>query len=141
MHVKLESSSQDPASSSPIFVLTLPEYEIRVHPRQPTCQNCDQPAIRKLASPLNTNNAGRPYYICPSCPWDFRWVCWADTKGMAMENPPCDCDLPSRLDIIGQHKGEKAGRAFWTCVTGNCGYYSENMDGTRGVSDDGGFYP
>ena len=58
-----------------------------------------------------------------------------------MGNPHCDCEQPSRLDIIGQSKGPKAGRAFWTCVTGRCGFYSENEDGKPGMSDDGGFYP
>lgn len=133
--------SSPPSSSPPISVLTLPEYEIQIRPRQPTCHSCDEVAVRMVTGPLNKNNAGRPYYICPSCPREYRWVCWADTKGVSMGNPMCDCDQPSRLDVIGQNKPLKVGRGFWTCVTGRCGFYSENEDGTPGVSLDGGFYP
>ncbi|KAH8753543.1 hypothetical protein F5883DRAFT_574569 [Diaporthe sp. PMI_573] len=135
------SQRSSPSSSSPAFVLTLPEYEIQVRPRQPRCRICNEVAVRMTTSELNRTNAGRPYYICPSCPWGYQWVCWADTKGVSMGNPPCDCEVPSRLDTIGQSKPAKAGRAFWTCVTGNCDYYSEHMDGTPGVDYDGGFYP
>lgn len=146
MKVKHEPSSQascssSPTSSPPIFLLTLPEYEIQIRPRQPTCHTCKEVAIRLVTSSLNSINAGRPYYICPSCPRECRWVCWADTKGIAGGNPPCDCEQPSRLDIIGKSNKGKAGRGFWTCVTGKCEYYSENDDGTPGVSFDGGFYP
>lgn len=139
MPIKLEPDSQATCSSE--LALTLPEFKTPIRPRQPTCRICDRVAIRKFASPLNTKNAGRPYYICPSCPWEDRWVCWEDTKGVSAYNPLCDCEEPSRLDIIGKSKGVKAGKGFWTCVTGKCWYYSENEDGTPGVSYDGGFYP
>lgn len=145
MGVKLEPNSQascsSPSSSPPIFVLALPEYEVQIRPRQPRCRTCKEVAVRMVTSSLNPNNAGRPYYVCPSCPWADRWVCWADVKGMGFENPPCDCGVPSRLDVNDPNKVSKEGRGFWTCVTGRCDYYSENEDGTPGVSYDGGFSP
>ncbi|KAI3394188.1 hypothetical protein diail_3143 [Diaporthe ilicicola] len=143
MHPKLEPKVEDASSLSLISIPNLTKYESYVHNRPPTCNNCGETATRKVASSLSLINAGRPYYICPLCPWDYRWVCWADDIGVSVENPPCDCEpeVPSRLDVIGRRKGPKAGRGFWSCVTGNCGYYSENVDGTPGVSYDGGFYP
>lgn len=130
-----------PPVGSPEYEALIEQFEIQRNPRQPRCRNCDELAIRLIASPLNPTNGGRPYYICPLCPWDYRWVCWADSKGVRGGNPRCDCKVPSRLDIIGRSKPAKAGRAFWTCEKGICDYYSEHMDGTPGVSYDGGFYP
>lgn len=109
--------------------------------RMPKCHACGKASVLEYASPLNTIHGGRPYYICPWCPWGCRWVCWADSKGLHEENPLCDCKEPSRLDIIGQSKPAKKERGFWTCKEGKCGYYSENRDGKPGVSPDGGFYP
>lgn len=129
------------AEGSPEFTGTIKEFETKINPRQPTCRNCDEVAIRKFASPLNPINPNRPYYICPSCPWESRWVCWEDTMGIFSDNPLCDCDEPSRLDRIGKRKRDKAGRGFWSCAMGRCWYYSEHEDGTPGVSYDGGFYP
>lgn len=147
MQSKLEPKSEADSGSSQLGFDLLDSFQgDKIHvqlleSRQPTCHNCGQVATRKVASSFNTNNPGRAYYICPSCPWDCRWVCWADSRGVSAHNPPCYCEVPSRLDIIGPHKGVKAGRAFWACVRGRCWYYSENEEGTPGVSHDGGFYP
>lgn len=135
-------SSQGQASTAGIYLkINFPEWEIHVYPRQPTCHNCNRPAVRMSTSSDNQNgNAGRPYFICPACQWEKRWVCWADTRGIEESNPRCGCGQPSRQDRIGSGKGRKSGKGFWTCVTGSCEYYSENVDGTPGISVEG-FYP
>lgn len=140
MPVKLEPDYKTSPCSPLVLDRTQQQLKTPTQPRQPTCRNCNEVAVRKFASPLNPINAGRPYYICPSCPWEDRWVCWEDTKGLSASNPPCDCEEPSRLDVIGKRKGPKAGMGFWSCAAGKCWYYSENQDGTPGVSYDGGFY-
>lgn len=137
--IKAKPVRKFPYSSPSVFAH--PEHKLPIRRRQPRCRSCNEVAVRKLTSPLNLKNAGRHYYICPSCPWEDRWVCWEDTTGVSARNPPCDCDEPSRLEVISKRKGPKAGRGFWACVTGKCRYYSENEDGTPGVSEDVGFYP
>ncbi|KUI71890.1 hypothetical protein VM1G_08057 [Cytospora mali] len=108
------------------------------HPQQPRCKNCNQPAVLHVTSPCNPNgNAGRPYFVCPTCPGDKRWVSWADTRGIHFDNPMCNCGLPSRLGRIGWAKGVKSGRGFWSCGTGTCDYYSEDRNGEPGTSPEG----
>lgn len=108
--------------------------ETTPHPRSrqrpPRCKCCDAKACLHFVSPFNPNgNVGRPYYICPACDRSRRWVCWADGRGLSWENPRCYCGQPSRQDRIGRDKGCKAGLGFWTCVTGHCDYYSEDIEG------------
>lgn len=111
----------------------------------PCCKLCQTLLILKYVNADNPNgNAGRPYYICPSCTWDCRWHGWADSHGLNASNPCCDCDQPSRQDRIGQDNKRAPGMGFWTCAIGVCDYYSEHEDGTRGaVFDDlrGSFEP
>lgn len=130
------SSPESYCSSPP----ELPETTTDVTP-QPKCRFCQEPAVLNFTSDLNELNAGRPYFVCPLCPWGYQWVCWADERGVSTVNPCCECkgEVPSRLDVIG--KVGKFGRGFWTCEKGKCDYYSENLDGEPGVSFDGGFYP
>lgn len=145
MPVEIEPYIQCEGSQYGLYLVAVEEAikrkESQTRPRQPTCRNCNEVAVRQLASLLNPANPGRPYYICPSCPREDRWVCWEDTKGVSAWNPPCDCEKPSRLDIIGKRKKLKAGMGFWSCARGKCWYYSENRDGTPGTSTGGGFYP
>lgn len=127
----------------PQTALALPSWENQLRPPQPqaTCHNCNRPATLRITSPRNPNgNAGRPYFACRTCQRESSWVCWADTRGIEPTNPCCDCDLPSRQDRIGSNKGCMAGRGFWTCSTGRCGFYSEHEDGTPGGGV-GGFFP
>ena len=95
------------------------------------CKECDGPAHKAIVQPDNVNgNAGRPYYVCknPKCE---AWVTWDDDKGMYVDNPQCKCGAPSREDMKGKEaKAKKVlGQGFWTCATGRCDYYSEDVEG------------
>lgn len=101
----------------------------------PHCNGCGSPGTRHVTRADNQNgNAGRPYWLCShySCPrWSGKgneWKCWDDDLGIAKDNPGCYCGEPSRLGLKGVKTGEK-GVCFWSCSTGNCDYYSEDIRG------------
>ncbi|KAK3385957.1 hypothetical protein B0H63DRAFT_560439 [Podospora didyma] len=94
----------------------------------PPCHNCNHTSTHHVTATGNPNgNAGRPYYICPICRYDDRWVTWADTRGVSLYNPHCHCHQPSRAERIGAGK-PRAGMLFFSCAVGACQFYMEQFD-------------
>ena len=56
-----------------------------------------------------------------------------DEQGISPNNPRCQCDIPSRMDVGGVNSlGLARERGFWTCSTGASGYHSTRRDGLTG---------
>ena len=95
--------------------------------RPPTCLYCGLSTHRTRANPSNPNgNAHRPYYYCKYC---NEFSCFADMRGIHLENPICDCprSIPSRLQFAGQDKAIP--RALhYRCAVGGCSYLSYLTD-------------
>ena len=108
------------------------------------CRHCGTNRLfYDTVKPGNPNgNARRPYYVCvnDSCP-NVRthnrehhvrgWVTWDDNIGVAETNPLCRCSHYARKDRAGV-RSQNAGKHFWTCSTGACGYTSWRRDGSEG---------
>jgi len=91
--------------------------------RPPTCLYCGFSTRRRRAIPGNPNgNADRPYYCCTKCD---EFSCFADMRGIHLQNPTCDCPRPtlSRLQIAGQDK-EIPRALHYRCAVGGCSYFS-----------------
>ncbi|KAF7561493.1 hypothetical protein G7046_g2646 [Stylonectria norvegica] len=85
-------------------------------PTAPNCLNCHQPCTRKIISAGNKNgNAGRPYYMCVKPSHGFKFACWDDDRGIASDNPQCECGLISR-------KFTADGNEFFGCPVGTCSW-------------------
>ncbi|KAE9366491.1 hypothetical protein N431DRAFT_76209 [Stipitochalara longipes BDJ] len=106
----------------------------------PRCRFCAQPTVFRTVLPSNPDgNAGRPYFICCSCP-NFnvgtsevedvstegsQWVTWNDTVGVEDGNPKCWCGNSSRYDQVGAASTSKLPpkTGFYSCAWGDCGFY------------------
>lgn len=146
MTIRLRFNTED--SNSEVFYSFFQRHRTnaRFSTSIPSCRTCRTKGILRYVLPGTPNlNEGRPYYVCPRCPREDRWLRWGDNKGINPANPPCACGKPSRQDRIGQGHAIfnlKSGKGFWTCAEGNCGYYSEHLNGDVGKAMDGeGFVP
>ncbi|KAK2057100.1 hypothetical protein LY76DRAFT_516949 [Colletotrichum caudatum] len=89
----------------------------------PECRRCQEVARRYVTGQLNRKgNAGRPYYKCCG-----EFYCFADFRGYHPNNPPCDCDRPSRMQIAGPERNPPGG-LHYVCMWGVCDFYSALVD-------------
>lgn len=103
---------------------------IRTRPR---CRHCGEPTELRYGKPWNENgNEGRPYYIC-SCVPQKTFSCFADMRGVLMENPTCFCDQGMQFSRRGIQNPEPGmpwslRPIFYTCATGGCSFYEPMTD-------------
>ncbi|KAK4183370.1 hypothetical protein QBC35DRAFT_508164 [Podospora australis] len=70
-------------------------------------------------------NAGRPYYICCSCP-DGKFLVFADYEGNQPWNPRCHCGESSKQQSTGgwyRRTQTRPGTQYYVCRLGTCDYW------------------
>ncbi|KAI4230793.1 MAG: hypothetical protein LQ349_006024 [Xanthoria aureola] len=107
-------------------------------PTPPRCRTCDSSGTRNTVRPNNRNNNGnRPYYTCSNCKStpallarnpQKGWITWDDDTGVDAHNTACFCGWVCRQDRAGRDS-PWAGKGFWKCAVGRCGYVSFREDG------------
>ncbi|KAH8822102.1 hypothetical protein F5884DRAFT_746377 [Xylogone sp. PMI_703] len=86
----------------------------------PNCILCQRPTTREVTKIWNRNgHGGRPYFRCGHCD---KFHSFADNQGISKQNPLCQCDQHSRLELAGRWKGRSP---YFTCATGACNFYSK----------------
>ncbi|KAK3067296.1 hypothetical protein LTR53_015920 [Teratosphaeriaceae sp. CCFEE 6253] len=109
----------------------------------PLCLCCGQATVYAIAQADNPNgNAGRPYYACDH-PGGF--LCFADMRGIHVDNPTCDCParssdsiqregfLLSRMQVAGTDGRQTIARSVhFTCAVGGCEFYRYMQDDQDG---------
>ncbi|KAK2031742.1 hypothetical protein LX32DRAFT_257372 [Colletotrichum zoysiae] len=89
----------------------------------PDCGNCKAAARRYITGHSNRKgNAGRPYYRCCGV-----FYCFADLRGYHPDNPRCNCDRPSRMQIAGPERNPPGG-LHYVCMWGGCDFYLAHVD-------------
>ncbi|KAL8991467.1 MAG: hypothetical protein Q9169_007861 [Polycauliona sp. 2 TL-2023] len=127
---------QNPTGTTPINS-PIPLFPL---PSPPRCRTCNLPGNHNKVLPTNrNNNAPRPYYVCLHCKSTPAllarnpakgWITWNDDIGIDVHNPACFCapGWVARQDKAGRNS-KWAGKGFWTCAVGGCGYKSFRQDG------------
>lgn len=86
----------------------------------PICPLCGGEPKYFITRRSNRNgNAKRPYYKCLEC---NKFVTFADERGINANNPVCDCDHPSRMQVAGKSSATPRG-LHYVCVVGRCDFF------------------
>ncbi|KAI4256458.1 MAG: hypothetical protein L6R42_006203 [Xanthoria sp. 1 TBL-2021] len=127
---------QNPTTTTTTTITTppIPSFPL---PTPPHCRTCNSLGTRDTVRPTNgNNNVDRPYYICTNCKSNPAllaknpqkgWITWDDDIGVHENNTTCFCGWVCRQDRAGSGS-VWAGKAFWKCAVGKCGYRSFQED-------------
>jgi hypothetical protein len=92
----------------------------------PNCRSCNQLTTLFITRVSNRKgNARRPYYKCSHCAQFQRFN---DQRGNSLNNPPCHCNVPSKMQVSGPDKIVSRG-LHYVCQPGACDYYEIRRDG------------
>lgn len=99
-------------------ILATAAYGVYSYPSR--CWVCDSRSKLLFTRSSNRNgNAGRPYYKCTAC---AKFLCFADDRGLDLDNPQCHCGAPSRRQVSGPTKRVSRG-LHYVCSRGGCSFY------------------
>ncbi|KAK0639665.1 hypothetical protein B0T16DRAFT_247042 [Cercophora newfieldiana] len=113
-------------------------YQTRAVPAPESCCACNSSLIRtNTTSAWNRKgNRNRPYYSCGDCD---KFLGFADSNGNDANNPPCNCGIPSKMQIAGPEKPVSRGLHF-VCSLATCKFYepwTNEMGEQVRATDDG----
>jgi len=95
----------------------------------PKCWSCGATTKQQVVAHENWNgNAGRSMYRCSECD---RFVCFADTRGIHLDNPRCNCPKQplSRAQVAGDTEKQEIPRAVhYRCAMGMCSFFEYKED-------------
>ncbi|KZF23914.1 hypothetical protein L228DRAFT_259203 [Xylona heveae TC161] len=90
--------------------------------KPPLCILCHRPSHRFVTRSSNRNgNAGRPYYKCSPC---GKFLCFDDRGGNSLRNPPCFCDVSSKLQVTGRERTPPR-KLHYVGRLGQCNFYRQ----------------
>ncbi|KAL2832673.1 hypothetical protein BJY01DRAFT_253828 [Aspergillus pseudoustus] len=114
-HSPSPAATATPTPSPPRFRTQSQSHSQPQTQPRPTCRECDTTLTLDRVRNNNKGNKGRLYYRCDRC-GEFR--AWADLQGVYEQNPLCQCEVPSRLDV------SKDGEWYFSCATRQCGFWT-----------------
>lgn len=121
-------------ASTTVILTNNKEYMVPLPGKPTKCFRCNGRSSRHVVKATNMKgNAGKPYYRCADRPKrECGFLVFSDSQGNSVDNPPCDCNASSKLQVAGPDKGRQA---HYVCRLGECDFWQAGSSDNQQVAD------